>query len=78
MDWRKAFTILALVAGVLPTGEELQAYVTKLRAQKKVADHGLVTKDIFTKVSSLVVIHQVCMLARSLLGSTNMKPRCRR
>jgi len=32
MDWRRAFTILALIAGRLPSEEELEAYKNKLRA----------------------------------------------
>jgi len=51
VDWRKAFTICVLIAGRLPSRDELQAYILKLRAQLKVSDFGLLTKDSFVKVS---------------------------
>ena len=44
MDWRKAFVVLALMAGRLPSSEELQGYYDKLRAEQKVSDNGLVSK----------------------------------
>ena len=33
LDWRKAFVILALMAGQIPTHEQKQAYYGKLRAK---------------------------------------------
>ena len=54
MDWRKAFVVFALMAGKLPSAEELQAYYDRLRAEHNAADSGLVTKEAFINVSIIV------------------------
>ena len=52
IDWRKAFTILVLMAGQLPSTEEVQGYCSKLRAQVTISEDGLLTKDAFVNVSN--------------------------
>lgn len=52
MDWRKAFVVFALMAGKLPSAEELQAYYDRLRAEHNAADSGLVTKEAFINIDA--------------------------
>ena len=51
IDWRRAFAIFALIAGKLPTSEELEAYKSKLRAKQTVSEEGILTKKAFVAVS---------------------------
>ena len=51
MDWRKVITILAIVAGQLPTNADIQAYESQIRAKAEVSEGGLLQKDSFIKVS---------------------------
>ena len=53
MDWRRAFTILCLIAGKLPNEDELESYKSKLRAQAMANEEGVVTKKAFIKVSNI-------------------------
>ena len=39
MDWRRAFVVLALMAGRLPTASEKQSYYSKLRAKAAVCEN---------------------------------------
>ena len=51
VDWRKAFVILALMAGNIPTEEDKQTYYSKLRARRSISDTGLLDEKAFVKVS---------------------------
>lgn len=53
MDWRRAFTILCLIAGRLPNDDELESYKSKLRAQATTNNEGVVTRKAFIKVSKI-------------------------
>ena len=57
MDWRKAFVVFALMAGKLPSAEELQAYYDRLRAEQNTSESGLVTKAAFINVSKRKKLH---------------------
>ena len=52
VDWRKAFTIMALMSGKLPTQADIDSYCSKLRAQQEAAEDGLISKQAFAKVST--------------------------
>ena len=51
VDWRKAFVILSLMSGKIPTEDEKQSYYSKLRAKRAVSDDGLLSESAFVKVS---------------------------
>ena len=77
MDWRRAFAILALIAGRLPTSEELQTFKNKLRAKQQASQEGIVTKKAFISVSYFFSVLRTSFnfisLFRSLHGSISAK-----
>lgn len=52
LDWRKAFVILALMAGKIPTSEEKESYFSKLRAKLSVSEDNLLKKNAFVSVEA--------------------------
>ena len=52
IDWRKAFTILVLMSGKIPTYEELNAYYGKLRAVKSASANQVMTKADFVGIEA--------------------------
>ena len=52
MDWRKAFVVLALMAGKIPSGEQKQAYFNNLRAKQTICEGGILTKEAFVKINA--------------------------
>jgi len=47
VDWRKAFTIFALMAGQVPSEAQKQAYYSKLRAKRQSSENGLLSLEAF-------------------------------
>ena len=78
LDWRKAFVILALMAGKIPTSEEKESYFSKLRAKLSVSEDNLLKKNAFVSVSIpnhnyLFLAHLLFDIYRLKHGSTNVK-----
>ena len=52
IDWRKAFLMLSLMSGKIPTREQKDAYFNLLRNKKTACQDAKLTKEVFIKVSS--------------------------
>ena len=52
IDWRKAFVILVLMAGPIPTNDQKQTYYSNLRAKQTLCDGQNLTKQAFIKMDA--------------------------
>jgi len=75
VDWRKAFTIFALMAGQVPSEAQKQTYFSKLRAKRLSSENGLLTKEAFISVSQISLFANFLYSFRLTLGSTDVKVR---
>ena len=53
MNWRKAFIVLALISGKIPSKEQKEAYFSKLRTKQTICHAGKLTRQVFIKVSQI-------------------------